>query len=160
MHETKNSVKIQIVDRDVGTNIINRSSFGAGQCFGREILNMKFAYKTVNSNKSAFKTRGEGRSLSEVAVENRPAVVSFILVAKNKLCFRECAQIVKIAEDTGCVVEIASGTKSGDTSSILSLVNLGIVPDKSLVLTIRGENNKDAFARISKIISGETKVDS
>lgn len=117
---------------------------------------MKFAYKTQNINKS--QPRKEGRSLTETAVTS--AIVSFMLIAKNKLCFRECASIVKIAEDTGCVVEIASGSKVGDTSSILSLVNLGIVPDKSLVLTIRGVNNKDAFTRISKIISGEEKVDS
>lgn len=123
---------------------------------------MKFAYRVINKNKGNLETREEGRSLSNsvTTVDSVPAVVSFILVAKNKLCFRECAQIVKIAEDTGCFVEIASGTKSGDTSSILSLVNLGITFNKSLVLTIRGENNKEAFSRISKIISGETAVGS
>lgn len=117
---------------------------------------MKFAYKTNNKN---MVTRKEARSLAEKVVENRPAVVSFILVAKNKLCFRECALIVKAAEETGCVIEIASGSKVGDTSSILSLVNLGIMPEKSLVLTIRGVNNKEAFDRVSKIISGEENVD-
>ena len=50
--------------------------------------------------------------MTEKVAENRPAVVSFILVAKNKLCFRECALIVKVAEETGCVIEIASGNKA------------------------------------------------
>ena len=118
---------------------------------------MKFAYKT---NRKNIFTREEARSLTEKVAENRPAVVSFILVAKNKLCFRECALIVKVAEETGCVIEIASGNKVGDTASILSLVNLGIMPEKSLVLTIRGVNNKEAFDRVSKIISGEEKLDS
>ena len=119
---------------------------------------MKFAYKN-HSYKSNLKTRKEGGAVTNSSVENVPAIVSFILVAKTKLCFRECAQIVKIAEDTGCVVEIASGSKVGDTSSILSLVNLAITADKSLVLTIRGVNNKEAFSKISKIISGEEKVE-
>ena len=84
-------------------------------------------------------------------------VVSFILVSKAKLCFRECAKIVKIAEDTNCLVKIASGTKSGTSESILSLVNLEIVADKSLVLTIEGERNEEAFRGISKIISGNAE---
>ena len=118
---------------------------------------MKFAYKTNPKNTVI---RKEAKSLAEKVAESRPAVVSFMLVAKNKLCFRECALIVKAAEETGCVIEIASGNKVGDTASILSLVNLGIMPDKSLVLTIRGVNNKEAFDRVSKIISGEETVDS
>ncbi len=110
----------------------------------------KLAYKVVKDNRKD--------KISEVKVKEASAaatnVVSFILVAKAKLCFRECARIVKVAEDTGCFIEIASGTKSGDTSSILSLVNLGIVADKSLVLTIKGERKEEAFRGVSKIISG------
>ncbi len=119
---------------------------------------MRFAYRVINKNKGNTQYYKEGGSLTNSITEKIQSVVSFILVARVKLCFRECAAIIKIAEDTGCVVEIASGTKSGDSSSILSLVNLGITADKSLVLTIKGENNKEAFDRISKIISGEASV--
>ncbi len=117
---------------------------------------MKFAYKVIN-RRNDVESRKEEVPMSSPVMESLNAVVSFILVAKTKLCFRECAHIVKIAEDTGCVVEIASGTKSGSSASILSLVNLGITADKSLVLTIRGENNREAFEQISKIISGESE---
>ena len=96
--------------------------------------------------------------MAKKAAKKIPAVVSFILVSKIKLCFRECAAIVKVAEDTGCLIEIAAGTKSGTSDSILSLVNLAVTADKSLVLTIHGENNHDAFNRVSKIISGEAAV--
>lgn len=89
--------------------------------------------------------------------EKIPAVVTFILVSKIKLCFRECAAIVKVAEDTGCLIEIAAGTKSGTSDSILSLVNLAINVDKSLVLTIHGENNHEAFERVSKILNGKSE---
>lgn len=109
------------------------------------------------TNKEAVSLAGKAKKTVEKAAEKIPAVVSFILVSKIKLCFRECAAIVKVAEDTGCLIEIAAGTKSGTSDSILSLVNLAVTADKSLVLTIHGENNHEAFNRVSKILSGETE---
>ena len=82
--------------------------------------------------------------------------VSFIMVSKGVLGFRESAHIIKVAEETGCAISIASGKKFGTNKSILSLVNLGIMSGKSLVLNIKGERNEDAFREISKIIGGET----
>ena len=110
---------------------------------------------TTTTNKEAMSLARKAKKTVEKAAEKIPAVVSFILVSKIKLCFRECAAIVKVAEDTGCLIEIAAGTKSGTSDSILSLVNLAITSDKSLVLTIHGENNREAFNRVSKIISGK-----
>ena len=111
----------------------------------------KFAYKTVkndNENKVAEKVS------ASPAVATVANVISFMLVSKVKLCFRECAKIVKIAEETGCLIEIASGTKSGTSASILSLVNLEIGIDKSLVLTVKGEQKENALLRVSKVING------
>lgn len=119
--------------------------------------------KTNTKVKNINKTKEEGRSLTKKAdktVEKIPSVVSFILVSKIKLCFRECAAIVKVAEDTACLIEIAAGTKSGTSDSILSLVNLAITAEKSLVLTIHGENNHEAFKRVSKILSGKSEENS
>ena len=82
--------------------------------------------------------------------------VSFILVSKGIIGFRESAHLIKVAQDTNCTLTIASGKKIGTTESILSLVNLGIMPGKSLVLNIKGERNEEAFREASKIISGET----
>lgn len=121
---------------------------------------MKSNLKVKNTNIKLIKTREEGRSLAEKIAENIPAVVTFIMVTKVKLCFRECAQIVKVAEDTGCLIEIAFGSKTGDSDSILSLVNLAVTADKTLVLKIKGENNREAFNRVSKIISGEFESES
>ena len=117
--------------------------------------NTKFAYKVVKNNRKTNVVGKVSEKVSKLpAVANVSSVVSFILVSKIVLCFRECAKIIKIAEETGCLVEIASGEKSGDSSSILSLVNLGIGIDKSLVLTIKGERNVEAFHRVSKVIYG------
>lgn len=115
---------------------------------------MKLNNKVSENKKTRAKVARKGNVIEMPTVATLASVVSFILVSKVKLCFRECAKIVKIAEDTNCLVEIASGTKSGTSESILSLVNLEIGTDKSLVLTIKGENNAEAFRGISKVISG------
>ena len=114
---------------------------------------MKKALKIINNKNRVIKEREE-KIMKTPIVATVANVVSFILVAKVKLCFRECARIVNVAEETGCTIEIASGTKSGTSASILSLVNLGIVADKSLVLTIKGERNEEAFRAVSKILNG------
>ena len=86
--------------------------------------------------------------------------VSFILVSKGIIGFRESAHLVKVAQTTDCTITIASGKKIGTTNSILSLVNLGIMPGKSLVLNIKGVRNDEAFREASKVIGGETDSNS
>ena len=66
----------------------------------------------------------------------------------------------QIAEETGCAISLAAGKKFGSTKSILSLVNLGIMAGKSLVLNIKGARNEEAFREISKIIGGATDSNS
>jgi len=89
-------------------------------------------------------------------IQEREPEVSFIMVAKGVLGFRESAHIVKVAEETNCTISIASGKNFATNKSILSLVNLGITSGKSLVLNIKGARNEEAFREISKIIGGET----
>ena len=110
-------------------------------------MTMKLAYKT-----SKVKNR-KTVALKTQAVQKE---VSFILVSKGIIGFRESARLIKIAEDTNCTITIASGKKLGTTKSILSMVNLEIMPGKSLVLNIKGERNDEAFREASKVISGET----
>lgn len=118
---------------------------------------MKFAYRVIKNKKN--NTKSQDKNLTKVSTAGTPAsVVSFILVAKVMLGFRECAKMVKIAQDTGCKFEIASGKKSGTSDSILSLAALEISADKSLVLTIKGDRNEEALKGISKIISGEVEL--
>ena len=108
---------------------------------------MKNAHKTKISNKIAPPVNSSTTCTEEV---------SFIMISKGVLGFRESAHLIRISEDTGCSISIASGKKFGSTKSILSLVNLGITAGKSLVLNIKGERNEEAFRAVSKIIGGET----
>ena len=113
---------------------------------------MKRTYKLKNINHKIA-------SCAEITT-TRAKEVSFIMVAKGVLGFRESAHIIKVAEETDCSITIASGKKYGTSKSILSLVNLGIMPGKSLVLNIKGERNEDAFRELSKVIGGETDSNS
>ncbi len=106
--------------------------------------------------KQAQKIKTNNRVAAQVEFKAPQAEVSFIMVAKGVIGFRESAHIVKVAEDTNTAVSIASGKKFGTNKSILSLVNLGIIAGKSLVLNIKGERNEEAFREIAKIIAGET----
>ena len=111
--------------------------------------------------KRAYKTKIENKVTPIVETQTaQEKEVAFIMVAKGVLGFRESAHIVKIAEETGCSITIASGKKLGTTKSILSLVNLTISPGKSLVLNIKGERNEEAFRSVSKVIGGETDSNS
>ena len=110
---------------------------------------MKQAYKLKNKNHRVA-------AQAEIIAKAPHAEVSFIMVAKGVIGFRESAHIVKVAEDTNCSISIASGKKYGTSKSILSMVNLGITSGKSLVLNIKGERNEEAFREVSKIIAGET----
>ncbi len=106
------------------------------------------------TGKTAVKNKGVQTAVKSVSVpEIKAEKVSFILVAKKVLCFRECAKIVMAAENTGCMVQIVSGNKSGTSESIMSLASLGITSGTSLVLTISGERNEEAFHEIAKIIN-------
>ena len=113
--------------------------------------------------KHAYKFKNNHRVAAQVEVPTKAArahEVSFIMVAKGVLGFRESAHLVKVAKDTNCTISIASGKNYGTTKSILSLVNLGIMSGKSLVLNIKGERNEEAFREVSKIIGGETDSNS
>ena len=114
---------------------------------------MKFAYKTKHHHRAA-------QLDTEPQTVHHAQEVSFIMVAKGVIGFRESAHIVKVAESTGCSISIASGKKFGTNKSILSLVHLGIINGKSLVLNIKGARNEEAFREVSKIISGETDSNS
>lgn len=112
---------------------------------------MKKAYNTKTNHKITAQVKASTEHAEEV---------SFIMVAKGVLGFRESAHLIKIAEETDCSISIASGKKFGTTNSILSLVNLGINSGKSLVLNIKGERNEEAFREVSKVIGGETDSNS
>ena len=122
---------------------------------------MAFAYKTVDNRNYDEPIAIQAMDIekyidSDAELEKYGAVVSFILVAKGVLGLRECSHLVSIAEETGCLIRLISGKRSGSTKSILSLANLGITKGKSLVLSIHGARSEDAFHQAVKVINGET----
>jgi len=82
-------------------------------------------------------------------------IVSFLLVAKTTVGFRESAGLVAAAKHTGCVIRLAAGKNSGSSESIFSLARMGITAGTSVVLTIEGEAREAAFHEVQKILNGE-----
>lgn len=136
----KLNVTIRNSDREVAGRIQQRF---------KEVFKIKFAYKVLTNKDYNTTTADEAKV-------TKAAEVSFIMVSKGILGFRESARLVKIANETNCTITVASGKKLGTTNSILSMVNLGILPGKSLVLNIKGERNDEAFRMAAKVINGET----
>ena len=117
------------------------------------------AYKdihTSDSTKEILKKVEDNRKKSNK--ENAYNVAVFFKTAKQHLCFRECAKIVKIAEATGCEIHLAAGDKRGSTKSLLSFLHLGIVPGTPITLTIRGRDTYTAFHRCLEILEGKEET--
>ena len=122
---------------------------------------MKYAYKMVENKNYDEPIAIDAMDIekymdTDAELAKYGAVVSFILVAKGVLGLRECSHLVRIANETGCLIRLISGKRSATTKSILSLANLGIVKGKSLVLSIHGARSEDAFHAAVKVINGET----
>ena len=103
---------------------------------------------------SIFEIRAKNR-MNKCHGRQEGAVVSFLLVIKTKLCFRESARLVEIAKETGCVIRLAAGKRSGSSESIYSFARMGLVAGQSVVLTIEGDAREEAFHEVQKVLNGE-----
>ena len=87
--------------------------------------------------------------------KNEYNVVVFPRVAKKHICFRECAKLIQIAEETGCQIFVSEGEKRGSTESLISLLQMRIRAGTSVTLTIRGEDTYTAFHRCTDVLEGK-----
>ncbi len=83
-------------------------------------------------------------------------VIVFPRVAQKHICFRECAKLISIGEETGCKIHISAGDKKGSTESLISLLRMEIKAGTSLTITIQGQDTYTAFHRCTDIIDGKT----
>lgn len=66
--------------------------------------------------------------------------------------FRECAKVINIAEETGTLITLNIGTKSGNSKSIVSLMSLGLMPNMSIVFTLNGGDQVTAYHKLNDLI--------
>ncbi len=83
-------------------------------------------------------------------------VIVFPRVAHKHICFRECAKLIRICDETGCQIHISAGEKRGSSESLISLLRMEIKADTSLTVTIRGKDTYTAFHRCTDILDGKT----
>ena len=86
----------------------------------------------------------------ESAFDNAP--LSSLVVTNNTLGFRESAELVKTAFDTGCKIRLASGDKNGSTDSVLSLVSMGLGNGKTVFLSVEGNDEMSAISACVNIL--------
>lgn len=79
-------------------------------------------------------------------------------MVKQNMCFRECAKIIKIAEETGCVITFITGDKKADTKSLLALVKLELTPGQTVVIKAEGENFIEAYKQCMEVIGAKITV--
>lgn len=78
--------------------------------------------------------------------------ISSLMITHGVLGFRESAQLVKLANESGCTIRLASGTKSGSTDSVLSLTSMGLSAGHSVVLSVDGRDKIAALDGCAKIL--------
>lgn len=83
-------------------------------------------------------------------------VIVFPRVALKHICFRECAKLIRIGEETGCKINISAGEKRGSTESLISLLRMEIKSGTSLTITIQGKDTYTAFHRCTDVLEGKT----
>ncbi len=83
--------------------------------------------------------------MKEKARKDAVKSISFFGMAKNFLGFRECAKLIEIGRNTGCEIRLTANEKTGMTDSILSLLNLQITKDTFVVISVRGNDTREAI---------------
>ena len=76
----------------------------------------------------------------------------FYKTIEANLCLRECSTIIHIAEANDCLIQVTNKGKTGDTTSITSLVKLEAVKGDTIVFTISGPNQVQACHEVMRIL--------
>lgn len=74
-------------------------------------------------------------------------------IIKSTFGFRECSTLIKIAQQTNSYIEIIANNKKGNTNSILSLMQLGIVKDTPIIFTVKGINQIECVHKIMDLLN-------
>ena len=80
--------------------------------------------------------------------------MSVLMVTRGILGFRESAELVKLADVSGCQISLTSGSKNGSTDSVLSLTSMGLAAGHSVVLSVEGRDKITALSGCAKILDG------
>ena len=75
---------------------------------------------------------------------------------KGVLGFRECANLINIADETGTVITLISNSKVGSTKSMSSLIMLGLSEGKSVTVRFDGGDVHKAYLMTKDVLDGIT----
>ena len=125
---------------------------GRGEC-GKEVFTMTAtAYKDFDFCETDF---NEMHPINRLGLKKRAdGVVSYFAVTKCNLGFRECAHLVEAASETGSIIRLVAGRKTGNADSILSLIKMGIKEGTPVAISILRGDTKRAFEECMKAMEG------
>ena len=93
-------------------------------------------------------------SARELPAKGRmPSVVSCPGLAGVAIGFRECAALIKTAQETGCSIRLAANGQSGQADSMLDLLKMHIDKGTFVMLTITGGKLEEALPRCRDIMA-------
>lgn len=102
-------------------------------------------------NKDVLSTISQKR---QVPVEGRmPKVVSCPGLTGIAIGFRECAALIKTAQETGCSISLAANGQRGQANSMLELLKMHIDKGTYVIVSITGSRLEEALSRCHNIMA-------
>ena len=86
-------------------------------------------------------------------------IYTFRKILQCTFGFRECAQLIKIAQQTNCEIKILRGSQESSTKSITSLMSLGLMENMTVTFQIINGDQSKAFHLINLLIKQGWNVD-
>lgn len=75
------------------------------------------------------------------------------IASRHGLHARPASLFTKAARDSGMVVTVTKGEKSGNAASILAVLSLGANCGDTVVLRTEGEGGEDVLDRLAELLS-------
>ena len=97
--------------------------------------------------------RRKKASSREAAHGRMPSVVSCPGITGLAIGCRECAALIKTAQETGCSIRVAANGQSGQADSMLSLLKMHIDKGTFVMLTLTGGKLEEALPRCRDIMA-------
>ena len=91
---------------------------------------------------------------SKIITDRKDGAVSYFRITKCKIGFREAARLVKIAEETGSIIRLVAGRATGNSSSVLSIIKMGIEENTPVAVRIMHGDTQGAFTACANVLDG------
>ena len=93
-------------------------------------------------------------ALPKKITDAKSGAVSYFIITKCTIGFREASRLVQIANETSSVIRIVAGRSTGNASSILSVIKMGIKENTPIAVSIMHGDTTAAFNKCLAVFNG------